>query len=221
MNLGIIIVLVAACGYLSNFLNWRYLNTGAVRGLYYIGAFVHETSHAVFCLLTGANIERFTVFSHQPQVVHRKSRVPLVGELLISAAPIAGGILFLWAVNRYLLGGYFAASLSPLAGWQDWRAFLAIPLGLIAQVDFMQWQSWVMILLFFNVGAMLGPSPQDLKNVWPALILLLLVPMRWIPGPLVAAGIMALALIVVNIVLQVAVIAVFRTGAWLLAMITR
>ncbi len=213
MNLGVIILLIAACGYLSNFLNWRYVNVGAVRLLYYIGAFVHETSHAALCILTGARIEQFTVFSRQPQVVHRKSKIPLVGELLISAAPIVGGILFLFLVNQYLLGGYFTAHAPAVSGWQDWAAFLAIPLGFLAQIDFLQWQSWVMILLFFNVGAMLGPSPRDLKNVWPALILLFFVPSTWVAPSLTAMGVMALGLIAVNLILQIAVIAVVRSGA--------
>ena len=56
MNLGVIIILIAAFGYLSNTLNWRYLNFGVIRFLYYIGALVHETSHAVLCIFTGAKI---------------------------------------------------------------------------------------------------------------------------------------------------------------------
>ena len=66
-NIGIIIIFIAALGYLSNVLNWRYLNNGVIRFLYYIGALVHETSHAVLCVLTGAKIEEFTVFSDQPR----------------------------------------------------------------------------------------------------------------------------------------------------------
>jgi hypothetical protein len=68
----------------------------------------------------------------------------------------------------------------------------------------LRWQSWVMILLLFNVGAMLGPSAQDLKNVWPMLIVLLFVNYP----PLVGIGCAALGLIMANIVLQIIVIMV-------------
>jgi hypothetical protein len=214
INLGAVILLIAAFGYFSNFLNWRYLNYGVVQLLYYIGAIVHETSHAILCLLTGAKIERFSVFSNQPQVVHQKSKIPFVGELLISSAPIAGGLLFLFLINHYLLGDYFVASLPQILQWQQWRSLLVLPLQLIAQIDLLQWQSWVMILLFFNVGAMLGPSPQDLKNVWPMLILLFFVPVFWVTRPLIAMGLMAISLIAVNIILQVVVIAIFKAVAW-------
>jgi len=161
INLGVVIVLITIFGYVSNFLNWRYLNFGIIRSLYYIGAVVHETSHAVLCIVTGAKIQDFTVFSSQPHVVHQKSRLPLIGEPLISFAPIAGGLLFLFLVNRYLLGSHFifTATWPQFSSWRDWGSVLLVPLGLLRQIDLLQWQSWVMILLFFNVGAMLGPSP--------------------------------------------------------------
>jgi hypothetical protein len=55
-----------------------------------------------------------------------------------------------------------------------------------------------MIFLLFNAGAMLGPSTQDLKNVWPMLIVLF-----FINSPLLARlGLAALGLILANIVLQ-------------------
>jgi Peptidase M50B-like len=197
VSLGVVIVFVTLAGYVSNFLNWRYLNYKITRALYYVGAFVHETSHAILCVLTGAKIEEFTVFSDQPRVVHRKSKIPFLGELLISSAPIAGGLLFLFLVNRYLLGNYFTVS----------QSIFLEPFALLSQINLLQWQSWVMILLFFNVGAMLGPSLQDLKNAWPMLIILF-----FVRSPaLVVIGLMALGLILVNIFLQVIAILLLKT----------
>jgi hypothetical protein len=200
MNLGIVIILITAFGYLSNTLNWRYLNFGVIRFLYYIGALVHETSHAVLCVLTGARIREFTVFADQPRVVHERSKLPFVGEFLISAAPIAGGLLFLFLVNRYFLGNYFMPP--QVADWHNWKSVLAAPLGFLGQINLSRWQSWVMVLLLFNAGAMLGPSTQDLKNVWPMLIVLL-----FINSPTLAGfGLAALGLILANIMLQLFVI---------------
>lgn len=200
ISLGIVIILIAIFGSISNWLNWRYLNYGIIRFLYYIGAFVHETSHAVLCVLTGAKIEEFAVFSEQPQVVHRKSKIPFVGELLISSAPIAGGLLFLFLVNHYLLGNYFV--LPAISNVGDWRSILMEPLRIISQINLLQWQSWVMVLLSFNAGAMLGPSLRDLKNVWPMLIILFFVQSSFLAG----IGLVALSLILVNIILQIIII---------------
>jgi hypothetical protein len=217
INLGLVIVLIATFGYVSNFLNWRYLNFNIIRILYYIGAVVHETSHAALCVMTGAKIEEFTIFSDQPHVTHQKSRLPIIGEPLISFAPIAGGLLFLFLINRYLLGNYFAftALASQFSSWHDWRTLLAGPFELLRQINLLQWQSWVMILLFFNVGAMLGPSFRDLKNVWLVLIILFFVPPFQLARPFVAMGLTAFDLILINIFLQVVVIIFLKILAWL------
>ena len=146
LSLGIVIVLIALFGALSNFLNWRYLNYGIVRLLYYIGAFVHELSHAVLCVLTGARIEEFAVFAEQPRVIHRKSKIPLLGELLIAAAPIAGGLLFLFLINHFLLGNYFIPP--AVVSVYDWRSVLGNLFAIVSEINLLQWQSWIMILLF-------------------------------------------------------------------------
>ena len=205
LRLGIVIVLVSAFGYVSNFLNGRYLNYGPVRWLYYVGALVHESSHAVLCLFTGAKIREFTVLSDQPRVVHQRSKIPLVGELFISVAPIAGGLLFLFLVNRYLLGNFFILpQLAPNAGWS---ALFTEPIRLLAEVRLFAWQSWVMIFLSLNAGAMLGPSFQDLKNSWLALIILF-----FVSAPaLVNIGLAALGLIFTNIAIQIVAILVLGT----------
>lgn len=204
LRLGIIIILISAFGYLSNFLNGRYLNYGPVRFLYYLGALVHETSHAILCLLTGAKIESFAVFSDQPHVAHEKSKLPLLGELLISIAPIAGGLFFLFLVDRYLLGGAFVL---PHISMTDGRyGFLLGPLRMLFQINLLQWQSWAMIFLSLNAGAMLGPSFQDLKNAWPGLVVLFFVS---VPG-VEALGLFALDIIGVGIFIQAIAIFVLR-----------
>jgi len=200
MNLGIIIILITASGYISNSLNWRYLDYKITRLLYYIGVFIHETSHAILCILTGAKIKEFVVFSTQPHVTHRKSAIPLIGELLISFAPIAGGLLFLFLVNHYFLGNYFI--MPQFSGWQN---LFTGTLKLLRQINISQWQSWVMILLFFNVGAMIGPSSHDLKNIWPIIIIFFFIRSSLLTN----LGLMALSLIFINIALQAVFILAF------------
>ncbi len=197
MNIGIIAILISACGYISNWLNWKYLNYRLTRYLYYIGALVHESSHALLCLATGAKIEKMEVFSTQPHVIYRKSKLPILGDLFISFAPIIGGIIFIFIVNHFLLGDYFVVPI--IATWQD---FLLEPLRLIIQANPIHWQSWVMIALFINVGAMLGPSLQDMKNIWPILIVLLFLQ----NGIVSQYGLLALSFILVNIIVQMIII---------------
>ena len=193
MNLGIIVILITAIGYISNQLNWRYLNFKVTHLLYYIGALVHETSHMILCILTMAKVKEFVVFSSQPHVTHQKSKIPIIGEVLISFAPIAGGLFFLFLINRYILRNYFV-----IPSFVNWQDLLTGAEKILNQINIFEWKSWIMILLFFNVGAMIGPSTQDLKNVWPILIFFFFVKSPF----LIQFGLMAICLILINIILQ-------------------
>jgi len=166
MNLGVLIVLITILGCIANWINWQFLNYGLLRLLYFIGAFVHETSHAILCVLTGAGISEFKIFSRQPRIVYNEPRLKLIGKPLISLAPIIGGLLFFFLINEYLLAGYFQVSV--IASLKD---ALMFPFALLRQINLIHWQSWLMILLFLNAGAMIGPSVKDLKNIWPILII--------------------------------------------------
>ncbi|MEI7513499.1 MAG: M50 family metallopeptidase [bacterium] len=201
MNLGLVIILVVIFGYISNWINWRYLNFKITQYLYYIGAFVHESSHAILCLLTGAKISEFQVFSSQPHVTHTKSKIPFVGGFLISSAPIFGGLFFLYIINHFALNDRFSMNYF----YNDWLSTLLQPIKLIAQMKF-EWQSLIMILLLLNVGAMLGPSIQDIKNIWPMIILSFFVPSSF----LINFCLIALSLILLNILIQICLILILN-----------
>jgi len=194
MNLGILILLITGLGYVSNWLNWRYLNYPVVRFLYYFGAAIHESSHALFCMLTGARITEFSVFSKQPHVSASKPRLPIIGQFLVSLAPIIGGSAFLFILNKYFLEGYFIVPqiLSP-------SGLFFAPFDILAQINLMGWQSWLMIFLFLNTGAMIGPSFSDIKNIWPLIIASFFI--KW--PPLFELGLLVCALILTNILLQI------------------
>jgi hypothetical protein len=201
MNLGILIILIALLGYISNWLNWRYLNYSAVRLLFYAGAFLHELSHIIFCRLTGATITGGKIFSRKPHIIHSKPKLPLIGQLLISLAPIIGGLLFLFLINEYYLVNYFE-----IPQFSDWQSVLIAPLNLLSQINLFDWQSWLMILLFLNVGAMIGPSLQDLKNIWPIMIILLFIKC----SPLLSLSLLVIILILTNIIIQIILILVIK-----------
>lgn len=209
MSLGISITLIVLLGYLSNWLNGRFFASKALHLLYYIGAFIHESSHALLCLCTGAKIVEFEVFSTQPHVTHTKSRLPLIGGLLISAAPIFGGLLFLFLVKYFILGDYFAL----LTPDETWKSILLTPIHFLLQLDLLNWKSWVFILLLMNSGAMLGPSFQDIKNIWFVFILLFFV---YIPE-ISALCLIAATLIMANIIIQLLLAGMLAIGKSLMS----
>ena len=203
MSLGFVLIGITALGYISNWLNWHYLNHRLTHYLYYIGAFVHESSHAILCLVTGARIDEFKVFSSQPHVRHSVSKLPLVGEFFISSAPILGGLFFLFLINHFVLSDHF--SVTTLTG--QWGDLYTGPRSILSQIRPLEWQAWVMVVLSLNSGAMIGPSFQDLKNMWPVLILAF-----FIQSPtLEYLSIVALSLICVNIIIQLCFIGILKT----------
>lgn len=198
MTLGLIILVIVVLGSMSNWLNWKFLNHSVVRYLYFVGALVHESSHALGCVITGAKIFEFKPFSSEPRVVHGKSRIPLLGEMLISLAPIAGGLFFLYVIDHFVLGNYFSFIAPSFSMHSIWLASLHV----IKQFNPLYWQSWVMLLLSLNIGAMLGPSFQDIKNMWLGLIILFFIHLN--SAAIIGLG--AITLIVVNIFIQIVLI---------------
>lgn len=208
MTLGIIILLIVIFGFFSNWLNGHYLNFKITHYLYYIGAFVHESSHAIMCLLTGAKVQEYSVFSAQPHVTHTKSRLLIIGGILISSAPIFGGILFLFLINYFLP----SANITLIKEVTDWKEILLIPLDLIKNINILSWHGIVLIMLLLNSGAMIGPSLQDMKNIWFVFIPFLFFSIPYVNSLCFTAFIIILANIYIQVllILLIKCLSVFR-----------
>jgi len=201
MNLGILIIIISVLGYFSNYLNYSYLNYSLIHWLYHLGAIIHESSHALLCVLTGAKITKFKIFNRQPQVSHTSSKIPILGQTLISLAPLAGGFLFLYLINKYLLSNYLTIN-----QMNNWTELFKIPLNILSQINIATWQGWVIILLSLNIGAMVGPSFQDLKNIWWVFIILFFIKWPW----LINIGLIIIGLIITNIIIQLSLILLLK-----------
>lgn len=196
-NLGILIITITFLGYFSNFLNGKYLSFAPIKWLYYLGALIHELSHAIFCILTGAKIKKIAIFSSAPQVTHNKSKIPILGQMLISLAPMIGGILFLYFINHFWLKDYI--TINSISSFVD---ILKSPLLILSQINIFTWQGLVIILVSLNTGAMIGPSTQDLKNIWPILIVLFFIKWQFMSK----IFLIIISLIITNIIIQLTLI---------------
>ncbi|HNV97218.1 MAG TPA: M50 family metallopeptidase [bacterium] len=201
MSIGIAVITISILGYFSNFLNNRYLNYKIIKILYFLGAFIHESSHAIMCFLTGAKIEQIQIFSSQPRVVHRQSKIPIIGQMLISLAPIAGGFLFIFLINKFVLGNIIIINST-----SNWKEIFKISFDFISQINLFSWQGIFFILLLLNSGAMMGPSFQDIKNTWFALLILLFIKWNFINS----LGIIIICLILANILIQLPIIIIIK-----------
>jgi len=139
------------------------------------GILVHEISHALGCLITGARITSFSLLEPGGGYVeHEPPRLPILGAPLISLAPVAGSGAGLWCVARLFDIRAFGRALLP-----DSVSLTPAGLGGLAEGLFdAVWQhaqtlpdtsdfdlrSFVGLYLCLALAIALGPSRQDLRN---------------------------------------------------------
>ncbi len=138
------------------------------------GVAVHELSHALACLVTGAKIHSMVLFrpDGSGEVRHGPPKIKYVGEMLIGMAPLAGGtacLLLLGMLLRSPVNLYdvraqgvqpdqfvFAGQLASLI-WQDLRLFFRLE-------SLADWRTWVFFYFAMCFTLSMAPSRQDLKN---------------------------------------------------------
>jgi hypothetical protein len=203
--LGPGLVLAALMHVLSNFLERR--ATRALGGAAYLlfgwlGTAVHETGHALFCLLFGHRITGIKLFDFAPRdgtrghVSHTFDPAnpwQQVGNFFIGIAPLLFGTLVIVASARWLLGAEaFARMAEPLpqsgllrsAG--DWLALARHVAGsagaalavLLDPQRLLDGRAWVFLYLTFAVGSSISLSESDLKGAlagFGTLVLLVLI----------------------------------------------
>jgi len=137
-------------GYFINTLTARMIGGWVYRVLVAPGVIIHEFSHALGCLITGAKIQSINFFKRDGgELKHTGSPIPVIGNVVISLMPMVTGILIL----------YFTPKLSNLTNLSNWS-------------NYSTWQFWAFIYLIFNLVATMAPSKQDIKNIWWDLLVL-------------------------------------------------
>ncbi len=129
----------------------------------FVGVLVHEFSHALGCLISGAKIEEISFFSSKGSYVkHGKSKLPFVGSFLISFAPIAGGMAFLWFVPGLL--GLSIPRLSIASSFFESIMTASKELIIFTIANWESWIFWLFVYFAISVVICIVPSKQDLKN---------------------------------------------------------
>ncbi|MCR4316243.1 MAG: M50 family metallopeptidase [Planctomycetes bacterium] len=190
-------VLVLFVSYGSMNLWVRTIGAVPLRVMVAPGVIVHEYSHALGCLLTGAKIKEIVLFEKTGgHVTHQMPRVPLIGGPVISFAPVIGCLLFL-ALCGWLLGDPLKVlnldSKVPVASAGGAGAeqvaessieFAKI-IGQRVQTNFeifyteipnqiASWKMWLFLYLSVCFTICMAPSRQDFKNSYVAVIVLVL-----------------------------------------------
>lgn len=137
------------------------------------GVIVHEFSHALACLFTGAKVTRISLFAPEGGfVTHGRSRFGFLGQAMIAMAPIFGITIFLW-----LLSYWFGFSLkfetiefsANIFGNFKNLFFSAWNLIVNSGTD---WHFWIFVYLVISLGVALAPSKKDFQNAFLGLLFL-------------------------------------------------
>lgn len=168
-ELLILIIALIAAVFLINFFLVRSIFGQSYRIFAAPGVILHELSHALLCLLTGAKITRIALFDKEGgSVTHEKSKIPLIGQALISLAPFVFGV-----VAIYILANKLGVNSSRI----DFTNPNFLDYGLrvkesILSINFSNYKNIIILYLICSVAITLMPSKDDFKNmIIPGVIL--------------------------------------------------
>jgi hypothetical protein len=173
---------------------WRFTQRFFGRGLWLVlalfGVPVHELSHAVAFILTGAGVRRVVLFAPRglaeyggaTGVVVPRRQPSALSRLVASVAPFFGCSLAAWLVLRVLLpdmpggqpGGFLTleelhtSGLGELAVGMVGR-YLRSLLEAFGRLDWRDWHTYPAVYLAASLGMGAAPSTEDFKRFFPAL----------------------------------------------------
>jgi len=147
------------------------------------GVVLHEMSHAAACLVTGAKIHEIKFFkAGGGYVLHEPSRIPVVGRVLISLAPLAGCTLALWALHGFLDSPIRMGLDFDVPSKLGWPALVELAEGIfgaleaawraLARADYGDPITWAFLYGLLSIAVSLSPSRADLTHASIALCIL-------------------------------------------------
>ncbi len=133
------------------------------------GVIVHELSHALFCFLTGAKIQRIRLFRRDGgDVAHQPSKIPFVGPLLITFAPLVIGLVLIILMARLA-----APDLQNIDATITLGQFPSFLWSVVHATNWWRPITWLWLYFILSIGATAAPSWQDIKNSWLPLLLII------------------------------------------------
>lgn len=166
LNFFILLAVLLFAAYLTNYFLCRSFLGSKWRLFVAPGVVLHELSHALACVITGAKVVKISFFDKDGgSVKHQPSFIPIIGPVIISLAPLAIGILvFFLLAKRIQLNN----SLDLSAMYFNFKT-------IILAIDWKNWLNIVIIYLLLSVLVTMTPSWQDLRNMLIPVIIIIAV----------------------------------------------
>lgn len=133
------------------------------------GVVLHELAHAFFCFITGAKVTKISFFDKNGgSVEHKASKVPILGPILISIAPLLVGAVAIYFLSRKI-------GLKEL----DLNAFVLslggiknFALSVASSINYHDYYNLVIVYLVVSIAVTMTPSTQDLRNIFFSLVVI-------------------------------------------------
>src|SRR3989344_339146 len=188
MTVGIYIIIILILGYFSVYLRERYLNLKWLVPFTWLGIFIHESAHALFCLLTGGKVINFHVTAREGYITHFRPRVPVIGPLVTAIAPLIFSLIIIGILNHFWLKTSLCVT-----SFNIWENFINV----VYALNPLTWPAWELLIIFLNIGVMMGPSVEDLKSIWLLVLLSFFIHSQSLAQVLS----LVIAMIIVNVIL--------------------
>lgn len=163
-----------------------------------IGTPVHETGHAIFCVLFGHKINDIKLYSMDTSTgilgyvshsYNKRNVYQVIGNFFIGVGPIVFGSLVLMGLMKLLIPGTFSNVFDSLNNIGDIKydvfsadtyaeigaMFINIFTAIFSFSNFGNWLWWVFIVLGISISTHMTLSKADVRgSIWGFVILILL-----------------------------------------------
>lgn len=136
------------------------------------GVIVHELAHGFACFATGAKVSEMSLFEKDGgHVRHTKPRIPIIGPVIISLAPLIAGIVLIFFSSRYLSSSDYNVFKFGFSS----KAVVAANISIIKNLAHFSLRNWILFYIVISVAVTMIPSRQDFLNAFFPLLVLILV----------------------------------------------
>ena len=132
---------------------------------------VHELSHAITCLITGAKVTSISMFKKEGgEVKHGYPKIPVLGQILISLSPFIVGSILIFILARAL---GIANSELPQVSLNP-ASIILWAKETFSALNLREFKTWLILYLSISIAVTMTPSIKDIRNILFSLAVLLL-----------------------------------------------
>lgn len=127
------------------------------------GVIMHELSHLLACLVTGAKVKEVVLFDREGggHVEHEKPLLPLIGQILISIAPFLIGVTLIFLISNFV--GLKSGDITLV---RSINGFFHYFQAAALQINFASWKTLLALYLMLSLAVTMMPSKQDFQNMF-------------------------------------------------------